>query len=210
VKDGTLLLLAIGILSAGAYCLGLALDQRRLSLLAKPLPVLCLLLWVLQGASGPYARFVALGLALSLVADILIEVSFLAGLATFLLAHVAYIVAFCADNPGWRPLLALPFLAWGAGVLAYLWPRLGQMRPPVVAYVLVICTMMWRAAARIDGGPATLFAEGAALVGAVIFAASDTLIALDRFHSPIRGVRYPIILLYWLGQWGIALSTRAA
>ena len=208
MKDGTLLLLAIGILSAGAYCLGLVLDERRLSLLAKPLPVLCLLLWVLQGARGPYVRFVALGLAISLVADILIEVSFLAGLATFLLAHVAYIVAFSADSPGWRPLQALPFLAWGAGVLVYLWPRLGQMRVPVVAYVVVICTMMWRAAARIDGSPALLFAEGSALVGAVIFAASDTLIALDRFHKPIRGVRYPIILLYWLGQWGIALSTR--
>jgi alkenylglycerophosphocholine/alkenylglycerophosphoethanolamine hydrolase len=208
--SGTLLLLAIGILSAGTYCLGLALEQRRLSLLAKPLPVLCLLLWVLQEARGPYARFVALALAISLVADILIEVSFLAGLATFLLAHVAYIVAFSTENLAWRPLQALPFLAWGVGVLVLLWPRLGQMRTPVVAYVVVICAMMWRAAARIDGAPVSLFADWLALGGAVVFAASDTLIALDRFQAPIRGVRFPIILLYWLGQWGIALSTRAS
>jgi len=205
--SGTLLLLAIGILSAGTYCLGLALEQRRLSLVAKPLPVLCLLLWVLQGASGPYGRFVAAGLAISLVADILIEVSFLAGLATFLVAHVAYIVAFTAEDLAWRPLHALPFLAWGAGMLVFLWPRLGSMKWPVVAYVVVICTMMWRAAARL-GGPTQGFAEWSALVGAVLFAASDSLIALDRFHAPIRGVRYPIILLYWLGQWGIALSAR--
>jgi uncharacterized membrane protein YhhN len=205
--SGTLLLLAIGILSAGTYCLGLTLEQRRLSLVAKPLPVLCLLLWVLQGASGPYGRFVAAGLAISLVADILIEVSFLAGLATFLVAHVAYIVAFTAEDLAWRPLHALPFLAWGAGMLVFLWPRLGSMKWPVVAYVVVICTMMWRAAARL-GGPTQGFAEWSALVGAVLFAASDSLIALDRFHAPIRGVRYPIILLYWLGQWGIALSAR--
>ena len=40
--------------------------------------------------------------------------------------------------------------------------------------------------------------------GAILFAASDTLIAFDRFHAPIVGVRYPIMLLYWAGQLGIA------
>ncbi len=40
--------------------------------------------------------------------------------------------------------------------------------------------------------------------------ASDTLIAFDRFHAPIAGVRLPILLLYWLGQWGIAASTVPA
>jgi hypothetical protein len=33
-----------------------------------------------------------------------------------------------------------------------------------------------------------------------------TLIAFDRFDAPIPGVRLPIMLLYWLGQWGIAAS----
>jgi uncharacterized membrane protein YhhN len=81
------------------------------------------------------------------------------------------------------------------------------MKGPVIVYVVVICAMMWRAAARLGGSPAGLFSESAALAGAVLFGASDSLIALDRFHAPARGGRYAIILLYWLGQWGIALST---
>lgn len=205
-----MVLLGVGVLSAGAYCLGLALKLPRLSLAAKPLPVLCLLLWVLQGSGGKSARLVAIGLALCLVADILIELSFLAGLATFLVAHVFYIAAFFTETSAWLPLRALPFIAWGASVFLFLWPRLGTMRIPVAVYVLVICTMMWRAAACVGSGNAPNVGEWSALVGAVLFAASDTLIALDRFHAPIAGVRTPIILLYWLGQWGIALSTRTA
>jgi len=40
--------------------------------------------------------------------------------------------------------------------------------------------------------------------GALAFAASDTLIALDRFHAPLPGAPLPIMLLYWAGQGGIA------
>ncbi len=50
--------------------------------------------------------------------------------------------------------------------------------------------------------------QWAALAGAVLFALSDTLLALNRFDAPIEGARYAIILLYWLGQWGITLSVK--
>ena len=46
-------------------------------------------------------------------------------------------------------------------------------------------------------------------IGAILFGLSDTLIAFDRFHEPIAGVRYPIILLYWAGQLGIAAWAHA-
>jgi uncharacterized membrane protein YhhN len=207
------ILVAFGILAAGIHCLALYLERRPLSLAAKPLPVLCLAVSAALWATGPggndtYTWLIVCGLVVSLVADIVIEFSFLGGLVAFLAAHVCYVVAFSTGSPGWRPLYALPFLAWGAGVFAFLWPRLGAMKLPVAVYVVVICTMMWRAAARLGASPAASFSEWSALAGAVIFAASDTLIALDRFHAPIRCVRYPIILLYWLGQWGIALSVR--
>lgn len=197
---------ALFVLSAAAgslYLWAFAGERRRLALALKPLPVLLLAAWVAAGASGPSAWLVAAGLGISLVADVLIESSFLAGLGVFLLAHVAYIAAFVARTGAPRPLLLLPFLAWGIAVVARLWPGLGPMRVPVIAYAVVICTMMWRAAATTDlpGGPL-------ALAGAVLFAASDTLIALDRFHRTIAGARYPIMVLYWAGQLLIALSAR--
>jgi alkenylglycerophosphocholine/alkenylglycerophosphoethanolamine hydrolase len=65
---------------------------------------------------------------------------------------------------------------------------------------------MWRAAARV-GSPATpRLAARLGIAGAIAFGASDTLIALDRFAQPIPGVQLPILVLYWLGQWGIAAS----
>jgi uncharacterized membrane protein YhhN len=66
--------------------------------------------------------------------------------------------------------------------------------------------MMWRAAARIGASPRGFCAAAIGLAGALLFAASDTLIALDRFHASIPGARYPIIALYWLGQLGLATS----
>ena len=74
------------------------------------------------------------------------------------------------------------------------------MALPVGAYVLVIAVMMWRASALLGSSTGR-----SAAVGAVLFGLSDTLIALDRFHEAIPGVRYPIILLYWAGQLGITL-----
>jgi len=65
--------------------------------------------------------------------------------------------------------------------------------------------MMWRAAACWES-PRPSRTTLLAFAGAVLFAASDTLIAWNRFQEPIPGVRYVIILLYWIGQTGITAS----
>jgi alkenylglycerophosphocholine/alkenylglycerophosphoethanolamine hydrolase len=182
---------------------------RWLWLAFKPLPVLGLALWVLGAPKSAYRNRLAAGLAVSLVGDVLIEGSFVVGLAAFLLAHIAYVAAFLADTTRPRLLRALPIAAYGAVMTAFLWPGLGDLRPAVVAYVVAICTMVWRAAARVGHAGAPRAGEWAALVGAVFFALSDTLIALDRFHAPVPYARVAIILLYWAGQAGLAGSARA-
>jgi uncharacterized membrane protein YhhN len=175
--------------------------------LPKPIPALVLAAWVALSCGRPLGRLTTAGLLLSAAGDVLLETGrFLSGLLAFLLAHVAYVAAFVSVTR--RPALAraLPFVAWGGGAFALLRPGLGSMTLPVGAYVAVIMTMMWRAAARlgIRGAPAPAALVG--LAGAVAFGISDTLIAFDRFDAPIPGVRLPIMLLYWLGQWGIAAS----
>ena len=103
--------------------------MRWLWLAFKPLPVLGLGVWVLGAPRSAYRNRVAAGLMLSLVGDVLIEASFVAGLAAFLLAHVAYIAAFLADTKRPRLLRALPIAAYGAGMTAFLWPRLAWDTP---------------------------------------------------------------------------------
>jgi uncharacterized membrane protein YhhN len=196
-------LFAVGALASGAYLWAYAGARSGLAVALKPVPVLCLAAWVASGARGTAAWLIVAGLVVSLVADVVIERSFLGGLGLFLVAHLLYIGAFFARASALRPALALPFVAWGVVVLWRLWPGLGPMRVAVVVYAVAICTMMWRATAAIG-----LPGGWAAAIGAVLFAASDTLIAMDRFHKPIGGVQYPIMLLYWAGQALIAASAR--
>jgi uncharacterized membrane protein YhhN len=205
------LLAGVGIATALLFCVGLAAELPALRLAAKPFPALALAAWVALGCRGRLGRLTAAGLALSAIGDLLLEAgAFLPGLLAFLSAHVAYLAAFLSADR--RPALgrALPFLAWGLGAFAVLRPGLGSMAAPVAVYVTVICLMMWRAAARVGSPGTPALAAAVGLAGALAFGASDTLIALDRFVEPIPGVRWPIMLLYWLGQWAIAASAVAA
>jgi uncharacterized membrane protein YhhN len=190
--------------AAAGYLFGLWRDWPALRLAAKPVPVLCLLVWVLGGGRDRYSRLVGAGLGLSALGDVLLESPrlFAAGLGAFLCAHVSYTMAFVTDSSRLHALRALPFLAWLGLAYAAMRPGLGGMTIPVTVYVVVIGVMMWRAVARLGEARSAW----PAAMGAVLFGLSDTLIGLDRFHAPVPGVRYPIILLYWAGQLGIALS----
>lgn len=203
-------LAGIGIATALLFFVGLAAGMPSLRLAVKPFPALALGAWVTLRCRLSLGRLTAGGLVLSAIGDLLLEAGFFPpGLVAFLIAHVAYVAAFVSADR--RPALAraLPFVAWGLGAFETLRPGLGTMTTPVAVYVAVICTMMWRAAARV-GGSGSALASLLGLAGAVAFGASDTLIAFDRFAEPIPGVRWPIMILYWLGQWGIAASAVMA
>lgn len=205
------LLAGVGLATALLYFVGLGAGIPELRLVVKPFPALALAAWVGLRCRRLPGRLTAAGLVLSAAGDLLLELGpFLPGLLAFLAAHVAYVAAFLASER--RPALArsLPFLAWGAAVFTALRPGLGAMAVPVAAYVAVICTMMWRAAARLERPGTPALAALLGLAGAVAFGASDTLIAFDRFSNPIPGARWPIMGLYWLGQWGIAASAVLA
>lgn len=214
-------LLVVALLSAALFAAGVVLEAHPLRLLAKPWPVVALALWVWRGARpGPYRRFVVAGLAASLAGDLFLEIApralFVAGLASFLIAHVLYVVAYLSDTRALHPRRAVVAYAYGVVVLAALAPGLGAMTIPVTLYTLVICTMLWRAAARVGAVPWP--SARLALAGALVFAASDSMIALGRFgghllDEPTRTgwpLRLAIMATYWLGQWGIAASAQRA
>jgi uncharacterized membrane protein YhhN len=196
--------------AAAAFLVGIAVGSAPLRLVAKPIPVLCLAVWAGTKGRGAAARPVCLGLLLSAVGDVLLEASpglFLAGLLAFLGAHVAYTAGFLLETRRASILRGVPFALWAA--LGYFAMRAGlaNLQVPVVVYLTAICVMMWRAAATLGHEGPVQRHERLALAGAVLFGMSDTLIGLDRFRAPLAGARVPIILLYWLGQIGIAAST---
>lgn len=216
-RFGTVALAVAGGSAAAGFVAGLALDVPSLRLALKPVPVLCLLGWVAVAGNLPRRELIGGGLAWSAVGDLLLAMIALGaddkaffgfGLGAFLIAHLCYIGFFVSRNRRLNPLRLVPFLAWGAVVFALVAPRLGSLTIPVLVYVLVIVTMLWRAFCLTDADGRTISLAQTAAWGALLFGLSDTLIALDRFWQPIPAAPYAIILAYWAGQIGIARSTK--
>lgn len=172
------------------------------ALACKPLPVAWFAAWVFLRGRGPGARVLAAALALDAVADVVIDLAFLGGLAVFLVGHVARIVAFTLDRRSLEPWRALPFAALVLVVGAVVVPTAGALGPPIALYALVIGAMGWRAAARVGASPDAWLG----LVGAVLYLTSDTLIAADRFLAPLPAGSLWVMATYWGAQALIARS----
>lgn len=197
----------LGVIAALAFFAGLAFDWPLMRAAAKPIPALCMAWAALSMDRTRYGQLIGAGLVLSALGDLLLEVDrFLFGLGAFLLGHVLYVAAYLTDSKELRPLRAVPAFLFGAGVIAFLGDGLGDMLVPVIVYTLVICTMLWRAAARVEGADASQRDRMYALAGAIAFALSDTLVALRQFGTPPDAIRWAIMILYWGGQLGIAAS----
>jgi uncharacterized membrane protein YhhN len=144
-----------------------ALDRDRR--LTKPLLMPALLV----GKPRPVQRALALGG----LGDVALlgssDAAFTAGLGSFLAGHIAWMAAL---RPRSRGVLtagrAVPYLAAWAGLNAFLWPRTGKDRLPVLVYS---AALLGTALAALDTGDAAI------ATGGVLFMASDTLLALERF-----------------------------
>jgi uncharacterized membrane protein YhhN len=176
----------------------------------KPLTVTCLLALALlaEPESARYQAAIAIGLACSIAGDVFLMLPgdrFLPGVASFLLAHIAYLVAFTTGVPlGASPILLLPWALVGGLTLAVLWRHLGPMQAPVAVYVAVIVAMAWQAMTRM----AVVGSTGSVLaaLGAALFVASDAALALNRFRKPFRGAAIVVHAAYYAAQALIAWS----
>ncbi len=202
-------LLIIGLISALLFIGEVGKAFVAVRVILKSVPLLCLMAWVRLTARDRYANLILAGLIFSLAGDILLEISadlFVPGLIAFLIGHVWYIAAFWSVTRELRWSRVLPFAAWV--VLAYLllFPSLKGMAVPVAAYVIVIGSMMWRSSAIVDSP--VLRWQWLALIGAILFGLSDTLLAFKKFNDVTIGPHFTVIVLYWLGQLGLALSVQ--
>ena len=135
-------------------------------------------------------------------------IPFMVGLAAFLLAHVAYVIAFLGVAV-WSPhvaIVAVVVLASSLVLLRLIWKGSAGLHPAVIAYAAVITTMVVSASATV-GGPLPLAPFAA--VGSVLFYVSDSSLALNRFRRPIPHVAFLALGVYWLGQLGIAIAASS-
>ncbi len=158
-----------------------------------------------------------IGLVLGLVGDVFLALGenpscFRAGLAAFLLGHLAYVAAFGLHTRPGDWLQPGVLVLWAAAVVVFRWlrPNLGRMLVPVAAYVVVITFMVWAAWAALWGGRMNPAGARLILVGAVCFYLSDLFVARDRFMRPGYVNRLLGLPLYYLGQFLIAFSVGLA
>ena len=129
---------------------------------------------------------------------------FIAGLVSFLIAHLFYIFAFTTGRRIKLSLTGLPFLLYGTMIYMILFPYLEAMTLPVLVYVAVILIMGWQAFEQWNLSKNTFTCL--AFVGAVLFIFSDSVLALNKFRESFEIARALNLSTYFIAQWMIALS----
>jgi uncharacterized membrane protein YhhN len=199
------------VISGTLAIIGAERGVRWLQVVFKPLATL-LLLAIVGVPETTFARLVAAGVVLSVVGDAALlgagNGAFMVGLGAFLLAHVAYVIAFMGAAV-WSPhVLAVGLVATVSTtfILRAIWKGSAGLHAPTVAYGVTISAMVISASATLGGH---LAQAPLAAVGALLFYTSDACLALNRFRRPIPHVALATMGVYWLGQIGIAVAARA-
>ncbi|HEY0319908.1 MAG TPA: lysoplasmalogenase [Pyrinomonadaceae bacterium] len=206
------MIVALTILAAVSAVLHIVAEYggaRRSIYVFKPLTVILIIAIALSAPSSLYKYLIVAGLLFSLAGDIFLMLPrdrFIPGLVSFLIAHLFYIAAFTLDGALGRPslLATIALLFYGGLMLRLLLPTLGKMKLPVVVYMLVILLMVWQASNRCVNVWTT--ASLLAFAGACLFAASDSILALNRFRRSFKSAQLLILSTYFAAQWLIALS----
>jgi len=157
-----------------------------------------------------YGNIILIGLILGAIGDVCLlgqaRQYFIAGLVSFLLGHVAYVVAFSSLPISVPPaLMAAAVMTGGTAMIArWVFPHAPDMRVPIGIYMLVIAAMC---VVAIGAGAAG--APWMIPVGAVMFTASDIAVVRDRFVAPGLVNRLWGLPLYYAAQLIIAWSIMA-
>jgi uncharacterized membrane protein YhhN len=204
-----LVLLFVALGFACADWLAVARDNKRLEYVFKPATMLVLVgaALVLRPVSDAQRSWFVAALLLGLVGDVFLMLPrdlFLAGLGAFLLGHLAFIAGFLSTGfSAARAALAMTFLLIvGAVLVQRVLTRMrargmAAMAPAVAAYAVVISLMVAVALAS---------RQPLAVVPALLFYASDTMISFRRFVSPRPWMPVAIIVTYHLAQVGLVLA----
>lgn len=180
---------------------------------SKPLLLLVLSGWLIHATAGSANRlklWVLSALLFSWAGDVLLMFEkikpdfFIAGLAAFLIAHLFYIIALNGMRKNWHIkinwLLLIPVIGFYAAMMYVLYPRLGNLKVPVIVYALVISTMLFFALQLLQAKQKIVYII---LLGAVLFVASDSILAMNKFYARFHLAGFLIMLTYGFAQWFI-------
>lgn len=181
-------------------------------------PLICIsLIFILYKETGlkkNIEKLVAVGLFFGCLGDIFLmlnENMFVAGLASFLIGHILYVIAFSKQTSA-KALSKHKSYILIAGILAsfsyYLYsilkPSLGPLKIPVILYIIVIAAMAFFAYTRRYQTNTLSFII--CLIGTLLFIFSDSILALNKFVAYLANSGLYIMSSYILAQYFITLG----
>lgn len=180
----------------------------------KPMLAPALLLFLFCSKAALQGRaLIATGLLFSWAGDVLLMLEskgalfFVMGLVCFLVTHICYIAYFTrikSAQPSLikrQPWLAVLVAGYGAALVVLLWPGLKEMKLPVALYATIICSMAISSLHifyKVNKPANALF-----VAGALFFAASDSLLAVNKFYQPVASAGAWVIATYCAAQFFI-------
>lgn len=186
-------------------------ERMAVRYVTKPLTLILLIgvaVTIDPGVSPAIRNWMVVGLVLSLAGDVFLldsEKWFIAGLGSFLLGHVAYIVGLQLGRE------SIPWTLIGVAVVivaSALYVRAMLQRVdleanrsligPVIAYIVIISVMVVSAF-----GTLGVFA----ILGALLFYVSDATLAWNRFATKLRWGGLAVMVTYHLAQFSLVAWT---
>ena len=194
-KKSRITLLILGLVFV-CDLLCIVLGEESLRFFSKTLlmPLLLVFYWLAsQKSNQPKQNLFIAGLILSWFGDVflLFDWGFIAGLGSFLAAHICYIFClkkFSVSNALW----SLPFvLIYLFTFLTFLFPHLGDMKIPVILYALCISGMLYFSLKT---------KQILLIIGAVFFVISDSVLAINLFVNQSKVLGFLVMFTYVLAQ----------
>jgi uncharacterized membrane protein YhhN len=198
-----------------ANLISIYLNNDTLRIISKPLLMPVLAIYFLNQtwrAVSSLKAWIILAIVFSWLGDVLLifeeenSVFFLLGLAAFFVAQVFYIIFFhnirMKEYIRGNALLLLLVIVYYFILISILSPHLGDLKLPVRIYGVVLSFMLMLAMH-------TMFSRNKKagmwmMMGAILFVASDSLLAFNKFYAPFEHADLIIMLTYGVAQLLIA------
>jgi len=177
-------------------------ENTKMYSIFKPLTTLLIIsiaTLIFHKTGSTYSIITLVALAFSLIGDVFLisDKYFLQGLASFLIAHICFIIGFTSlygFNYSLLPLI--PLLLIGSGYFMYLKKSLKEFSIPVLVYILFILVMNWQAInLTLSSGNDFFYALA---IGSILFSLSDSILAYNKFKKPFKSAEPLILSTYWI------------
>lgn len=179
------------------------IDPYPLSWFVKILPLLLLIGITFQRAKSKAEKFFLIGLICSALGDFFLDYDrinwFIFGLASFLFAHIFYLLSFYPISLTLlkkRSLYLVIYCLYGVIIFSTIASSLGELFIPVFIYMSVLLFM---AIASLISKRSNYWL----IIGAISFVISDSILAINKFYYPLENAHFYIMISYYFAQYAL-------